>query len=93
MIEAAHSSYLDHVPSDSTFLQGNPYTPRRIYDEDGDGVEDNVEKTYDELDDFYYPHAFGPVDEINNTHHGNLPGHVNLEWDIRKEIEPQPSKF
>jgi len=49
---------------------------RRIYDEDGDGVEDNVEKTRDELDRFYEPAVFGVAEEINNTHHGSLPGHV-----------------
>ena len=80
-------------PADLTLVQGNPYKPRKIYDADGDGVEDNVEKTYDELDDFYYPNQFGPVDEINNTHHGNLPGHVQLEWDMRKETEPEASKW
>ena len=52
---------------------------RRIYDEDGDGVEDNVEKTRDELDRFYEPAVFGVAEEINNTHHGSLPGHVRLE--------------
>ena len=52
---------------------------RRIYDEDGDGVEDNVEKTWDELDRFYDPLSFGDAEEINNTHHGNLPGHIRLE--------------
>ena len=52
---------------------------RRIYDEDGDGVEDNVEKSYDELDRFYDPIAFGDAEEINNTHHGSLPGHTRLE--------------
>ena len=60
---------------------------RRIYDEDGDGVEDNVQKTYDELDRFYDPIAFGDAEEINNTHHGNLPGHVRLE-----EYEHAPEK-
>ena len=82
------------APVDTTLLQrGNPYSPRKIYDEDGDGVEDNVPKTYDELDDFYYPNQFGPVDEINNTHHGSLPGHVRLEWDEIHEVEPQQSKW
>ena len=50
-------------------------------------------KSYDELDDFYYPNQFGPVDEINNTHHGNLPGHVRLEWDMVHEVEPKESKW
>ena len=59
----------------------------RITDEDGDGVEDNVKLTHFELDDFYYPTVFNTADEINNTHHGNLPGHRQLEHDI---IETQP---
>ena len=49
---------------------------RPIYDEDGDGVEDNVKKTRDELDRFYDPAVFGVAEDIHNTHHGNLPGHV-----------------
>ena len=52
---------------------------RRIYDEDGDGVEDNEHKTRDELDRFYIPAAFGVAEDIHNTHHGNLPGHKRLE--------------
>ena len=31
------------------------YGKRRIYDLDGDGVEDNVKRSRDELDRFYYP--------------------------------------
>ena len=52
---------------------------RKIYDADGDGVEDNVEKTWEELDRFYDPLSFGDAEEINNTHHGSLPGHVRAE--------------
>ena len=58
---------------------------RRIYDADGDGVEDNVEKTREELDRFYIPAVFGPAEELHNTHHGNLPGHVRFE-----EYEDKP---
>ena len=61
---------------------------REIYDEDGDGVEDNVKKTYEELDDFYWPNNFNSADEIYNTHHGNLPGHVRAE---EYEARPQVS--
>ena len=52
-----------------------------VYDDlDGDGVEDNVKRTRDELDDFYYPNRFGDAgDDVYNTHHGNLPGHLRLE--------------
>ena len=49
---------------------------RPIYDADGDGVEDNVKKTRDELDRFYEPAVYGVAEDIYNTHHGNLPGHV-----------------
>ena len=49
---------------------------REIYDADGDGVEDNIHKTYDELDRFYIPNRYFPSEDIYNTHHGNLPGHV-----------------
>jgi len=49
---------------------------RPIYDADGDGVEDNVERTREELDRFYIPNMFFPTEDIYNTHHGNLPGHV-----------------
>ena len=59
---------------------------RRIYDEDGDGVEDNVHKTRDELDRFYIPAVYGVVEDIHNTHHGNLPGHTRKE---EYETEPE----
>ena len=62
--------------------------PRQIYDADGDGVEDNVHKTRDELDRFYIPFVFGPAEEMHNTHHGNLPGHVRKE-----EYEGEPTSF
>ena len=59
----------------------------RIYDRDGDGVEDNVHKTHDELDEYFIPAVFGDVEDIYNTHHGNYPGHVQREHDI---IESAP---
>ena len=49
---------------------------RPIFDADGDGVEDNVHRTREELDRFYLPNNFFPTEDIYNTHHGNLPGHV-----------------
>jgi len=49
---------------------------RPIYDADGDGVEDNVKKTRDELDRFYEPAVYGVAEDIYNTQHGNLPGHI-----------------
>ena len=59
----------------------------RIYDADGDGVEDNVAKTSSELDEFYDPAVYGWVEDLQNTHHGNMPGHVQREFDL-KESEP-----
>ena len=47
----------------------------RIYDRDGDGVEDNVVKTHRELDEYYKPAVFFPTEHVENTQHGNLPGH------------------
>jgi hypothetical protein len=49
---------------------------------DGDGVEDNVMKTADELDEYFEPAVFGSVDDMYNTHHGNYPGHVQREFDL-----------
>ena len=49
---------------------------RKINDADGDGDEDNVHKTQEELDRFRKP-VFHPVEDIHNTRHGNLPGHTN----------------
>ena len=60
----------------------------RITDADGDGVEDNIAKTRDELDRFYEPLVFGVAEEINNTHHGNLPGHVQQEFTLS---QPAPA--
>ena len=54
----------------------------KIYDADGDGVEDNVKLSHFELDDFFWPKVFNSAEEINNTHHGNLPGHRQLEHDL-----------
>ena len=68
-----------------TMLNGSMIRPRRIYDADGDGVEDNVQKTREELDRFYIPAVFGAAEELHNTHHGNLPGHTRKE---ENEEEP-----
>ena len=60
----------------------------RIYDSDGDGVEDNVDKTSSELDEYYDPAVYGWVEDLQNTHHGNMPGHIQREFDIA-ESEPK----
>jgi hypothetical protein len=46
-------------------------------DKDGDGVQDNVKKTQKELDAHRKPVFGDMVNDIHNTRHGNLPGHVN----------------
>lgn len=61
-----------------------------IYDEDGDGVEDNVSDGWSSFmfDKFYDPAVFHVVEDINNTKHGNLPGMRQKEWDA-KQTEPK----
>ena len=74
-----------HINSVLTMVDGSM---RPIYDEDGDGVEDNVHKTHDELDSFYEPAVYGVAEDIYNTHHGNLPGHVRkAEYEGAPESE------
>ena len=51
------------------------YKPRRIIDEDGDGVEDNVKLDQYELDKFRKAVFSAPVEDLHNTHNGELPGH------------------
>ena len=71
-------------------MQGKPkaFRKREIYDEDGDGVEDNRQDTAEELDKFYLPMVFFPAEEIHNTHHGDMPGHINKYFDEVVEAEP-----
>lgn len=64
------------------------WKPRIIFDEDGDGIEDNRHDTHDELDKFYLPAVFGVAEDLHNTHHGNLPGHIQREFEER-EVEPK----
>jgi len=74
--------------NDVVYLQsGWRLGANRIYDEDGDGVEDNTHKSFFELDEFYYPAVFGAAEDLHNTHHGNLPGHTQREFDVT-ETEP-----
>ena len=49
-------------------------------------MEDNVEKTREELDRFEMPRVFGYAEELHNTHHGNMPGHIRLE---DRDAEPE----
>ena len=52
----------------------------KIYDADGDGVEDNIDFSSEELDKFYFPTTFNSAEDIYNTRHGNLPGHRQKEF-------------
>ena len=67
---------------DTTLLgyRYNNFEQRNITDEDGDGVEDNIHFTHDELDRFYLPNRFPPTEHIYNTRHGGLPGHRQKYW-------------
>jgi len=51
-----------------------------IYDADGDGVEDNVQYTHAELDNFFFPTVFNTAEDVYNTRHGNYPGHRQKEF-------------
>ena len=42
------------------------------------------------LDKFREPLVFRKSEEINNTHHGDLPGHTSMEFDLAHETEPGP---
>ena len=61
---------------------------QEIYDEDGDGVEDNKHLTHKQLDKFYKPNNFFPTEHIYNTRHGNLPGHIQAYY-YRGQSEPE----
>ena len=52
----------------------------KIYDADGDGVEDNVHMTSSMLDKFYFPTSFNTAEDIYNTRNGELPGHLQKEF-------------
>lgn len=80
-------------PEDLVMLQveaskkGKGWHGRRITDMDGDGIEDNEKYDHDTLDEFYDPLVFGVAEDINNTRHGNLPGHKQL-WFTETQVDP-----
>ena len=74
----------DYLQLDSQWKRG----ANRIYDRDGDGVEDNVVKTAKQLDEYYKPNTMFPTENLENTHHGNLPGHLQYEFEIM-QTEPE----
>jgi len=63
------------MPEVRDLAQVEPAKRRRIIDADGDGVEDNRKIDRYQLDKFYKPAVFHPVEEMHNTHNGELPGH------------------
>ena len=75
-------------PAEDNMLQWKAGA-NRIYDADGDGVEDNKYYTHDELDRFYIPNRFFPTEDIHNTRHGNLPGHIQREFYEGSQPEPE----
>ena len=77
-------------PEDDNMLQWKAGA-NKIYDADGDGVEDNKHLTHDELDRFYLPNRFFPTEDIYNTRHGNLPGHVQREF--YENVQPEPESM
>ena len=64
----------------------------KIYDADGDGVEDNTYYTASELDKFETPNYFNTAEEIYNTRNGELPGHFQKEfYDMQSEPKDHAS--
>jgi len=63
----------------------------KIYDENGDGIEDFRYPTYEELDSYYQPAAFGVVESIYNTLNGRMPG-FETKWFDDKQVE-YPDSF
>ena len=52
----------------------------KIYDADGDGVEDNVKLTSDQLDNYFFPTVFNTAEDMYNTRNGEYPGHLQREY-------------
>ena len=52
----------------------------KIYDADGDGVEDNVKLTSDQLDNYFFPTVFNTAEDLYNTRNGEYPGHLQREF-------------
>ena len=52
----------------------------KIYDADGDGVEDNRHLTSEQLDNFFFPSVFNTAEDVYNTRNGEYPGHLQREF-------------
>ena len=95
MIQATVANYSNIIkgPEDLQLLSFSrdfvPFEKRPMYDADGDGVEDNMKLTSEQLDKFYKPNVYGAeIQYIYNTRHGNLPGERN-KWFYDKQSEPE----
>ena len=70
-----------YVPEEQVYIQQDK--DRRITDEDGDGVEDNVKKSQKELDGFRKVVFGSDIEDIHNTHNGEIAGHIRNGEDAR----------
>ena len=59
----------------------------KIYDADGDGIEDIKFHTFEELDQYYQPLVFGHAEDLFNTLNGEMPGHQHKSFDV-SQVEP-----
>lgn len=74
----------DSIPVTLVQNEWKPRTkvvPRKIIDADGDGVEDNRAVSRKWLDKFGKKIYGKEVDEIHNTHNGEMPGHEHYGED------------
>ena len=72
-----HQIYLRQAFVPQSYVQSQ-YKPRRIIDADGDGVEDNVKYDQYTLDKFRKMVFSAPVEDLHNTHNGEMPGHIRF---------------
>lgn len=72
-----HQIYLRQAFVPQSYVQSQ-YKPRRIIDADGDGVEDNVKLDQYQLDRFRKMVFSAPVEDLHNTHNGEMPGHIRF---------------
>ena len=92
----ASTNEMIYVPDHQVYLRrvANPmpslaqFKPRRIIDEDGDGVEDNVKMDQYTLDKFRKMVFSPPVADMHNTRNGELPGHHRFGENSEPGVNP-----